>query len=317
MALAPIRPRPPPTVAPAAAAAPPLVVPSGSRVLMPMRKVSAGARFRTARFLMLAVAGVAATFIGVEVHQEALMDWIFEREASPAIYYYMVEIGLGLGVSLIAFEPLRALLRGSRGFRNRLSWAWLPALRLRGVERASLPARPLAELPEGGWARVRGRVVPGETFTTASGRSGAVVVRYLGAVGPLREATSPDALAAELHGVDFRLALPGGEQVRVEVAGARFEGPPVRLTTEDVSHPPLAVRALGAERLGREGRAASVYHEEVVAIDDEVEVAGRLFREIDPQSEGGSRGARVTAVLRASGRRALVVRARPRARGRE
>ncbi len=108
----------------------------------------------------------------------------------------------------------------------------------------------------------------------------------------------------ELHGVDFTLAAPGGEFVRVRVAGARYLGSPAVVPLTWFEERPLQVRVTDDSK----GEVATIYREDVVAVGDEVEVLGFLRREIDAGAETGFRGARPTLVLAARPPWALLIR---------
>jgi hypothetical protein len=160
-----------------------------------------------------------------------------------------------------------------------------------------------AGIREGEWVRVRGHVLPGPTFTSVGGRTRAVLACYVGALDSLR----PSLRAArrwELHGLDFYVATPDGERVRVKVAGARYLDRPSVVPVERFERRPLAIRSTDAE--GTE--VASVYEEDVVVVGDEVEVLGFLRREVDPAAESGFRGGRLVPVLGARAPWALLIR---------
>jgi hypothetical protein len=160
---------------------------------------------------------------------------------------------------------------------------------------------------EGQWVRVRGHVLPGPTFTSAGGRTRTVLACYLGVLDRLR----PSLRATrrwELHGVDFAIAMAGGERVRINVAGARYLDRPAVVPDERFTGRPLATSSSGDSTNENSLEVASVYQEEVVAVGDEVEVLGFLRREVDPDAESGFRGNRPIPVLRARSPWALLIR---------
>ncbi len=161
-------------------------------------------------------------------------------------------------------------------------------------------------LAEGQWVRVRGQVLPGPTFTSAGGQAQAVLACYVGTLGGLR-ASIDAAQRWELHGLDFSLAVPGGERVLIKVAGARFLDRLSVVPDEWFDRRPLASR--NTDRRGVE--VAAVYGEDVVMVGEEIEVLGFLRREVDPRSESGFRGARPIPVLRARPPWALLIRRPP------
>ena len=154
-------------------------------------------------------------------------------------------------------------------------------------------AARLGETAEGQWVRVRGHVLPGPSFTSAGGQPQVVLAWYLGTLGGLSMRSNVGR--RELHGVDFTLAAPGGEFVRVRVAGARYLGSPTVVPLAWFEERPLHVRVTDDSR----GEVASIYREHVVAVGDELEVLGFLRREIDAGAASGFRGARPTQVLSA------------------
>ena len=162
-------------------------------------------------------------------------------------------------------------------------------------------ATRLGETAEGQWVRVRGHVLPGPSFTSAGGKPQAVLAWYLGSLGGLSKRSNVGR--RELHGVDFTLAAPGGEFVRVRVAGARYLGSPTVVPLAWFEERPLHVRVTDDSS----GEVASIYREHVVAVGDEVEVLGFLRREIDA-AETGFRGVRPTQVLGARPPWALLIR---------
>jgi hypothetical protein len=164
----------------------------------------------------------------------------------------------------------------------------------------------LATTSEGHWVRVRGHVLPGPSFTSAGGRTGAVLACYVGRLDRLR----PSLHATrrwELHGLDFSLAMAGGEQVRVSVASARYLDRPSVVPDERFLGRPLATSSTDEGGI----QVASVYDEDVVAVGDEVEVLGFLRRELDPAAESGFRGPRPIPVLRSRSPWALLIRRPP------
>jgi hypothetical protein len=156
---------------------------------------------------------------------------------------------------------------------------------------------------EGTWVRVRGHVLAGPTFTSAGGRTSVVLACYVGTLDRMRPSLRATR-RLELHGLDFSLAMAGGERVRVSVAGARYLDRPSVVPDERFERRPLAASGTGDGGL----EVASVYLEDVVAVGDEVEVLGFLRRELDPTAESGFRGARPIPVLRSRSPWALLIR---------
>lgn len=131
----------------------------------------------------------------------------------------------------------------------------------------------------GGSIRVRGWVLEGPGFASASGRERCVLACYAGLVGGRRDLAGQ----VEVHAMPSCLLLVGDHVIEVALDGARY-----------LEHPP--------------GMAPRV-HEQTIAVGDEVEVLGNLVRTID-QATGGYRTPLVKLVLAGDDRRPLLVRRR-------
>jgi hypothetical protein len=191
-------------------------------------------------------------------------------------------------------------------------WLLRAARRLsasRGRRRRWDLTRTLDGAPEGQDVVVRGHVLPGPGFTSAGGREGVVLASYLGTVGDLRGGALGPTRLWELHGVDFALALGGGEEVRVRVERASLRLGPLDFPARLLARQPVAVRPLGP---GRDSAVvAAVYDEQVVAPGDVVEVFGVLRREVDPTMEAGSRTPRLRNTLVSTPSRRVLIHSRP------
>jgi hypothetical protein len=129
----------------------------------------------------------------------------------------------------------------------------------------------------GRWIRVRGRVLEGPGFVSASGRDRCVLACYAGLVGG-RE--SPEA-QAEVHAMPSCLLLVGDDIIEVALEDARY--------------------------LEHRLRVVPRVHEQTIAVGDEVEVLGNLVRTID-QGGGGYRTPGLKLVLGGDDRRPLLLR---------
>lgn len=151
----------------------------------------------------------------------------------------------------------------------------------------------LAGAGEGAEVRVRGRILPAPGFLSPAGRAQVVLASCFGSIGGMRGRGSAEAFRWELYGVDFTLALDGGEEVCVRIAGASLRAAPRRAPVHRSGTRPLAVALLST-------RVAAIYREDALAAGDEVEVCGVLEWEIDPAADAGPRGTRLQAVLRSA-----------------
>jgi hypothetical protein len=239
-----------------------------------------------------------------------------ERSVAERAVRYVLGVSTGVLVATVAGVlsawPVGALALLATIFGPPLAFLGRRTLRFVRAGFAATGAFRLAKHPvltrfdgvgEGQWVRVRGHVLPGPGFVSAGGRPHTVLACYIGTLGRLRGS----GLAArrwELHGVDFSLALEGGERVRVRVAGARYLGRPSVVPVEWFERRPLSVRNTDPQAT----EVASVYQEDVVAVGDEVEVLGFLRREVDTEAESAFRGARPALTLRARPPWALLIR---------
>jgi hypothetical protein len=204
-----------------------------------------------------------------------------------------LRLALGVGVALLLglFLPRDFLLRLRR--------------RSTGRRMALAPlAGELASPPEGTWLRVSGQVLPGATFTSATGIQGCVLASYAGEVkeGP----QSNGNVRREVHALDFALRLAGGEHVRVEPEGAMFFGDEDAIHARTLEEPALASRTV--QLSAQETRLAEVHREQVITVGDEIEVFGQVQLSPDPLVEDGYRGSRLGVTLRGGPKQPLAIR---------
>lgn len=128
----------------------------------------------------------------------------------------------------------------------------------------------------GGSIRVRGRVLDGPGFASASGRQRCVLACYAGVVGAREDREG----RVEVHAVPSCLLLVGDDVVEVALARARY--------------------------LERRLRVVRRLHEQTIAVGDEVEVVGNLVRTID-QGGGGYRTPGLKLVMGGDDRHPLVL----------
>jgi hypothetical protein len=224
-----------------------------------------------------------------------------------------VALWLAAGLSSPFLSVCAALAALAFGPARRRLTRWAIALRRWAVRergRHTFGREPLlerlADIPAGRRCRVRGRVLPGDGFTSAGGRKDAVLAAYLGTTSD----PGPEAGGAlgrwELHGVDFSLALAEGERVRVMVARASLVTDPPVFDEAILDRPPALARQLRGRR-GRP-RVARLYEEEVIAAGDVVEVLGFLERRVDPHGQASHRGTPMGLVLCGRPLRRLLIR---------
>ena len=184
--------------------------------------------------------------------------------------------------------------------RNRLQRLWA-AVRLRWATPSEVD-----DVGPGDWVRVRGRVVEGPSFTSASGQPRCVLAFYLGWVGNLRQGDRDSYAQAELYAVPTCTIVVHGEVFEVDLSGAHF--------LERRSHVDGRLLASGALALRRVALpygtkvAAQVQYQEVVAVGDEIEVFGHLARRIDRSAAGAYRRPSLKNVLGGEGHRRLLLR---------
>lgn len=285
-----------------------LVVPERSRVLDEI-ELGGGPSVVAAlvRSLGLLVAGIVACAtcwqLGMGLTPFHIPP-VSGMRAQTIMVPYLPDAAFYLGLGLLFLPPAIYLLRALFLIR--------PVQRLvlaRDRRRARVPAvTTLAGAPEGRWIRVRGQVTAGAGFTSASGRPNVVLAAYLGTVSGLFSGGRRARVGWELHGVDFQLALEGGEQATVRVTRATWLDRPVRFPADLASRRPLASRQIGrAEPRRCDEQVACVYDERVLAPGDWVEVTGLVRREVDPAVEAGPRGVRLRTLLVSTAARRVLV----------
>jgi len=287
-----------------------LVVPDGSRILDEADLGGGPSVAATLiRFLGLLVAGVVACPICWELGMEQRPFHIPSVSGMPAqtiMVPYLPDPAFYLGLGLLFLPPAIYLVRGlclARPGRLRDL-----ARRARDRWRARLPVvSALAEAPEDNWIRVRGQVVAGAGFTSASGRANVVLAAYLGCVGGILNRGGRARVGWELHGVDFDLALESGEHATVRVDHATLLERPARFPASLATQRPLVSRRLDRAERGRRDQVASVYDERVLAPGDWVEVIGLVRREVDPAVEAGPRGVRLRSLLVSTASRRVLI----------
>jgi len=256
-------------------------VPDGSRILDEADLGGGPSVAATlVRALGLLVAGIAACatcwYLGTS-QRPFHIPAVSGMPATTIMIDYLPDPAFYLGLGLFFLPPAVYSLRGlflARPARllDLARWA-------RDRWRARVPVvTTLAGAPEGRWIRVRGQVVAGAGFTSASGRANVVLASYLGCVGGIFNRGGRARAGWELHGVDFQLALESGEPVTVRVAHATLLGRPARFPGSLATQRPLASRRLDRAERGRRDQVASVYDERVLAPGDWVEVTGLVRR---------------------------------------
>jgi hypothetical protein len=241
--------------------APPALValPEGALLLdhRPVWRLGSILRLALASLLVLAAVGIFTLVAGSSGSMLALLGLLW---LSP---WLALTAGNGLiREARIGREVLRQGL-GRRAARRRL-------------RRAPVVAGSLATAA-GGWIRVRGRVLDGPGFVSASGRARCVLACYAGLVGGR---DNPQG-RAEVHAVPSCRLLVGDVVVEVALDRARY--------------------------LEHFLPAAPRRHEETIAAGDEVEVLGDLTRTLDPGG-GGYRTPALKLVLGGDDRRPVVLR---------
>jgi hypothetical protein len=177
----------------------------------------------------------------------------------------------GASGSLLAFvgmlwlSPWLVLTEGRR--LSRTAWTGYEVLRHRWRRRVAARRLRGAEVVPGSLGtvagrcvHVRGRVLEGPGFVSASGRQNCVLACYAGLVGSRENREGQ----AEVHAVAACLLLVGEDIVEVALARARYLERRLRV----VARPGL--------------------DEQTIAVGDEVDVVGNLVRTID-QDVGGYR----------------------------
>jgi hypothetical protein len=170
-------------------------------------------------------------------------------------------------------------------------------------ERAPLAALPLPATP-GGWIRVRGQVLDGPTFDSATGQP-CVLASYVGGRTALIF-TQAHRQQGEVHATSFRVVLPSREVVRVLVEHARFLSRPVVVNAAFLQADPLAVLPLTT----RTGARAwtRILHQELIAPGDHIELLGCFHRTLDRAGSAGSRTPAVETIVTGDARRPLLLR---------
>jgi hypothetical protein len=185
-------------------------------------------------------------------------------------------------LGMLWLSPWLALTAGSRLSRKASRCCELVRHRLRRraarrrLRHTPVVAGSLARAA-GACIRVRGRVLAGPSFMSASGRENCVLACYAGLL-----AGQDDLEArAEVHAVPSCRLIAGEVLLEVALDGARYLERPLRLLPR--------------------------LHEQTIAVGDEVEVLGRLVRAIDPEG-GGYRTPGLKLVLGGDDRRPLLIR---------
>jgi hypothetical protein len=180
-----------------------------------------------------------------------------------------------------------------------------PVQRLRQLMRFDRASALPAPITSGAWQRVRGQVLDGPTFESATGKP-CVVAYYIGdRAGP---AVPPqEQPQGEAHATTFRLILPSREVVRVLIEHARFLTRPVAVDAPFLKGEPLAVLPL-TTRTGA-GARAQILHEELIAPGDHIELLGCFHRTLDRAGSAGSRTPAVETIVTGEARRPLLLRA--------
>jgi hypothetical protein len=179
-----------------------------------------------------------------------------------------------------------------------------PVQRLRQLMRFDRASALPAPITSGGWQRVRGQVLEGPTFESATGKP-CVVAYYIGdRAGP---AVPPEEQPqGEAHATSFRVILPSREVVRVLIEHARFLPRPVAVDAPFLDGEPLAVLPL-TTRTGA-GARAQILHEELIAPGDHIELLGCFHRTLDRGGSAGSRTPAVETIVTGDARRPLLLR---------
>jgi hypothetical protein len=187
-------------------------------------------------------------------------------------------------VGMLWLAPWLALTAGSSLLRKTRTCGELLRHRLRRAaagrwlrEGEGLRGSPAAAA--GGWVRVRGRVLEGPGFVSASGRADCVLACYSGWVGR----DQPEA-RAEVQVVSSCLVLVGAEVVEVALDGAVFVEQSLRLSSRR--------------------------QEQTIAVGDEIQAVGYLLRVIDQQGRqqgGGYRRPGFKLLLRGSDGRPVIL----------
>jgi hypothetical protein len=183
-----------------------------------------------------------------------------------------------------------------------------PVQRLRQLMRFDRASALPAPITSGGWQRVRGQVLEGPTFESATGKP-CVVAYYIGdRAGP---AVPPEEQPqGEAHATTFRVILPSREVVRVLIEHARFLPRAVAVAAPFLNREPLAVLPL-TTRTGA-GARAQILHEELIAPGDHIELLGCFHRTLDRGGSAGSRTPAVETIVTGEARRPLLLRSSPR-----
>jgi hypothetical protein len=220
--------------------------------------------------------------------------WPSPYLVQPAANAQVLQAGPFWGPPLAAV-PLRAL----PGYAQRL------------LDEARFGRAPLDDLSgplgTGTWRRVRGVVLEGSTFASATGHP-CVVAAYLGhrfTRGEQNQAAV--AVREEIHATSFRIMLPSRAVVAVRVEHARFLPRP-----RSAEHSLFARGSLAAYRLATragEPAEAHVRHQELVLPGDPVEVLGCFHRALARGGSPGSRTPALETVASGDGPRPLLLRA--------
>jgi hypothetical protein len=195
----------------------------------------------------------------------------------------------------------RGLARAALALRR-----WMVRERWRRNLRARAAAGAAGGVPDGGFAGCGGGCCRAVGSHRRGRTQGAVLASYLGTTGESARGGGGASGRWELQGVDFAIALDGGERVRVVVARSSV-----------VADPPCSTRPSWTGRRWWRGRCAGswggqrvarLYEEDVIAAGDVVEVLGFLEHRVDPRGESGPRGTPLMPVLCARPLRRLLVR---------
>jgi hypothetical protein len=199
------------------------------------------------------------------------------------IYYHLAKGGL-VKVGLVG-----AGATGIARFSSRLV-AW----QMRRLAAFHRSVASLRAAHEGEFVRIEGVVQGGAAFAAAVSGAAAVLAHY--------EIRTGSRVHHQIRGVDFLLAIEGGEAVRITVAESFFD----MKTGGAIEEPadPGVVR-----RAPDEGSTRVSYREARIAPGDRVEAMGVLVREPDPAlASGPARTPPLRLVLRGSARIPLLLR---------
>jgi hypothetical protein len=211
-----------------------------------------------------------------------------------------VALWMGLTYATLVVRPFSRIGVWAQHMAYRVRVA-LAARRLAGVP----PAISTLDQPEGSWVRISGRVLAGAGFRSVGGWKDCVLANYIGQVGQVND---PGGYAMqEVHAVDFCIVVASNEIIHVEIKHAQFLSRPVKVDDPLLEGPSLATRAVPMHPGG--ALAASVKHQQVIEVGDQVVVYGRLHRLVDPSSGAGYRTPGLRLVLRGEKERNSLIRA--------